>query len=66
MSQIQGILRHRLLATTEGYISRIAPLENVLEGILGEERRPDVVRVEPFLEVAHEVAHAHVATQKVQ
>jgi hypothetical protein len=55
-----------LLATTERYISRIAPLENVLEGILGEGKRPDVERVEPYLEVAHEVAHAHVATQKLQ
>ena len=63
MVQIQAILRHRRLATTEIYISRISPLENVLEGILGEGKRPDVMtHAEPFLEVAHAV----VATQKVQ
>jgi len=56
--QIQAILRHKRLSTTEIYISQIGPLENVLEGILGKGKRPDVVCVEPF-----EVTHAHVATQ---
>ena len=40
----------------------IAPLENVLEGILGEGKRPDVVSVEPFLEVPY----VPVATLKLQ
>jgi len=66
MTQIQAILRHRRLATTEVYISRISPLENVLEGILCEGRRPDVVSDEPFLEFTHEFTHASAVTQKLQ
>ena len=67
MLQIQGILRHRLLATTEGYISRIAPIGNVLEGILGKGERPDIVtHAEPLLEFTHDFTHAHVVTEKAQ
>ena len=66
MIKIQAILRHRMLSTTEKYISRIAPLDNVLEGMLGKGKRPDVEHVEPFLEVTHEVAHAYVSTTKLQ
>ena len=67
MLQIQAILRHRRLATTEVYISRISPLENVLEGVFGERKQPDMLtHAEPLMKVAHEVAHAHVATEKLQ
>jgi len=31
-------------------MSRIFPLDNVLEGIFGEEKRPGVIQREPFLE----------------
>ena len=65
MKKIQGILRHRRLATTEEYIADLAPLENVLEGVLGKGKRPDVI-AEPFLEFTHEVTHACVVTQKLQ
>ena len=67
MKKIQGILRHRRLATTEEYIADIAPLENVLEGVLGKGGRPDMVtHAEPYLEFTHEVTHACVVTQKLQ
>jgi len=57
---------HYRFATTEVYISRISPLENVLEGVFGERKRPDVMQREPFLEVPHEGPHAFVETQKLQ
>ena len=67
IAKIQAILRHRRLATTEIYISRIAPLENVLEGVFGEGKRPGMeTHAEPFSEVTHEVTHAYMVTQKLQ
>jgi hypothetical protein len=65
--QIQSILRHRRLATTEIYISRISPLGNVLEGVFGEGKRPGMMtHAEPLLKVPHGGPHASVATQKLQ
>jgi integrase len=66
MTQIQAILRHRRLATTEIYISRISPLENVLEGVFGERQRPGAIGAEPLLKVPHGGPHACVETQKLQ
>ncbi len=68
ISKIQAILRHRRLATTEIYISRIAPLGNVLEGVFGERKRPGLEeQVEPHLEeVPHGGPHAFAETSKLQ
>ena len=66
MVKIQAILRHKNLATTEKYIARISPLENVLEGVLGEWKRPVVGSNEPVGQVPHRGPHAEVETLKLQ
>lgn len=55
--KIGSILRHKNLSTTEEYIGRISPLENVLEGVFEEWKRQ---------EVPHEGPHAEVETSKIQ
>ena len=48
MKDIQAILRHKRLATTENYIARMMPRENVLEGVLVKRERPETLqRFEP-------------------
>jgi Integrase len=66
LSKIGAILRHKSLATTEKYIARIAPLENVLEGVLGKWKRPTGGNSEPLYEVPHGGPHATVVTSKLQ
>lgn len=72
MQQIQRILRHRRLATTEGYIAQIAPLDNVLEQVLGrgaEEEKTLLMlqhQKRPFEEVPHGVPHIETTTVKLQ
>jgi len=66
MLKISSILRHRSLAHTEEYMSRVAPLENVLETVLGEGKRPDVISAKPLMETTHECPHAFVHTTKLQ
>lgn len=55
MQQIQHILRHKQLATTERYISQIAPLENVLEDVFGKRER--LLPSEPEKPYLREVPH---------
>jgi integrase len=57
--KIGAILRHKSLATTEEYIARIFPLENVLEGVLGEWKRP-------AYEGPHRGPHSEFVTKKLQ
>jgi integrase len=66
LSKIGAILRHKSLATTEEYIARISPLENVLEGVLGEWKRLAADGNEPVCEVPHRGPHAYVETSKLQ
>jgi integrase len=66
LSKIGAILRHKNLATTEEYIARISPLENVLEGVLGEWKRLAADSNEPACEVPHRGPHADVGTSKLQ
>ena len=48
MKDIQAILRHKRLATTENYIARMMPRENVLESVLVKRERPETLqRFEP-------------------
>ena len=64
--KIGAILRHKNLATTEEYIAKISPLENVLEGVLGKWNRPAGENSEPVGEVPHRGPHGDVETTKLQ
>lgn len=64
MQQIQRILRHKQLATTERYISQISPLENVLEDVLSKrERLLSLEREEPVFDKSHTEAHRPTVLQ---
>jgi integrase len=64
--KIGAILRHKSLSTTEEYIARISPLENVLEGVLGKWDWIDADSSDPVCEGPHGGPHAYAETQKLQ
>lgn len=68
MKDIQAILRHKRLATTENYIARMLPRENVLESVLVKtERLETQQRPEPQKsEVPHGSPHFESSSVKLQ
>lgn len=68
MQQIQAILRHKRLSTTERYISRIAPQENVLEQVFQQKKDPIQINCleSQNVEVPHQIPHLSVEGSKLQ